>query len=123
MNVDESYDGPSKESTSPSKRMAWDWGYRKGQQTLPVNRWLRSKIGQRWDDIYSEYCGLRPGELRYKYNWELDRVEKDCTEDGGRIFNSKGDEVTYGFAVVDGVLREIKRKKYVRMSTEECRWH
>lgn len=37
------------------KRLGWD-GKVRSYNTNPVNRFLRSNVGKKWDDVYSEIC-------------------------------------------------------------------
>lgn len=40
--------------TDPMKRFDWGWGKEFGEYLAPLRRFLKSNVGRKWDDVYSE---------------------------------------------------------------------
>ena len=83
----------------------------------PLRRFLESKRGQRWDDIYSEMRqNINPGnEVQNHILSHLDNyVELDCvTLENGNVIRSNGENVPYYikfYVDQSGILKENKRK-------------
>jgi hypothetical protein len=123
LDLDAFDDLPSREA-GPIRRFGYNAKVADGPRTeaMPqLRRFLDSKVGQEWNLIYLLICD------KAKYSavpdWTLDRVkvmvEFDCTEENGRVFDSKSKVVeSWGrpeFYVCDGVLKRApQRPKWVR---------
>jgi hypothetical protein len=123
LDLDAFDDLPSREA-GPIRRFGYNAKVADGPRTeaMPqLRRFLDSKVGQEWDLIYLLICD----KANYSAvpDWTLDRVkvmvEFDCTEENGRVFDSKGCIVEScgrpEFYVCDGVLKRApQRPKRVR---------
>lgn len=94
-------------------------------RTVPLYRFLQSKVGGKWDDIYSEICKeMSQDSLTQKYvrDHVFDFVELNCFEHNGQVYDSSmcalgGSRRWHSLYVnEDGILCKIHytRKKYIR---------
>ena len=123
LDLDAFDDLPTREA-GPIRRFGYNAKVADGPRTeaMPqLRRFLDSKVGQEWNLIYLLICD----KANYSAvpDWTLDRVkvmvEFDCTEENGRVFDSKSKVVeSWGrpeFYVCDGVLKRApQRPKWVR---------
>jgi hypothetical protein len=127
FNPEEYSDDSLRESISPVKANAGFFESHIGKWTN-VQRWLRSHVGQRWSDINSKWVNRKKsGCEEYIYRHLEDRcyVEKNARIENGKFFDTKGDEITDGFAIVNDILYEVgqQRKRSKPRSVESRRWN
>lgn len=89
-----------------------------GDRIRPLQRFLRSRVGQRWDDVYSEICSEADGSNIRGYHLRLhlnDLVEHaiDVEKDGKPIY-PEGAKSWVSFFVYNGILREVKPRSWKR---------
>ena len=79
--IDEDYDGPSRVTMRPG-RAAGHWSERKqlNEYLNPLYRFLERRVGDRWDDVYSEIChhnrrGSAVGEHIFQHLRDYVRVK------------------------------------------------
>ncbi|GET35702.1 hypothetical protein [Microseira wollei] len=82
----------------------------------PLRRWLFSKVGQHWDDIYSELCQridkrTTTGQRLFSHVWDL--VERDVVLIDGVLYSKSNRE--YHFA--NGRWRRLRKQVYVHPDT------
>lgn len=106
---------PKQESMRISKIRKWN-KFEFGENLSPLYNFLESCVGRPWDDVYSEIrAGVSSdstiGSHVLQHVW--DKVILHCYEEGGRVFDSKGRELTgrYRFwslyVAQDGVLKRV----------------
>lgn len=107
-----------------SPRSEYSYKYR-NSFPLNITRWLHSKAGQPWSKVYSEYCQkLRRPDDRLSIQNRLDwLVETNAYKKDGKFYDSKDNEITRNFVVVDDILYNLENKypRYRRPSDEERR--
>jgi hypothetical protein len=97
--IDEDYDGPRRTSMKPSNA---GWERKQLNEYLnPLYRFLERRVGERWDNVYSEICasnsrGSAVGEHIYQHLFDYVRVK---TTDVSSWFNPDF------FVDGDGILR------------------
>lgn len=107
-------------------RKKWGWDKRENRHSGPIKQFLRSRVGRKWDDVYSEIaavCDLRSGPQRSVYDLIEVRVTTDVVMIDDEPHDSKGMPIGgYGdwqdFYVdpKDGTLKiaENRRYRYMR---------
>jgi len=87
-----------------------------------LRRFLCPMTGQEWDYVYSLICLKAKANTKWA-KWAIEHLEWtvdfDCTEEGGKVFDTKGNRVeSWGrpeFYVCQGTLKRApQRPKYVR---------
>jgi hypothetical protein len=100
-----------------------------GENLSPLKRFLRSNVGKKWDDVFSELSkrmdirGAVSGHI-FDHIFHYVDIEAVKDEDGNVYADialmDRGITLLYGFYVLeDGILREIKEKKKLRKSNED----
>ena len=92
-----------------SMRKHWaGWHSRRGPNCTPMIRFLGSRVGKLWTDVYREICeratGLRGREMKRVLDWFVDIVGNDVTRD----FRGYRDEF---YVDDDGILRLEKARR------------
>jgi hypothetical protein len=101
------------------------WGSRRYYgRSKPLYNFLKSKIGCKWDDVYSEICAqMSKDSIAQK--WVRDQVFNfvyvHCFEYNGQVYDAKGLPISGGrvwhtLYVLDGILYKVpdREKKYRR---------
>jgi len=91
------------------------WGWSFGDHVNPLRRWLRSKLGRNWDDVYSEFCqeqdrrSIRDWHLHEHLWFEVSTWEEICRHRG--IYGLFGSP--RGFYIdQDNILRFKDHKRF-----------
>lgn len=114
----DSEDLPTREAMTPRVR-GWNLKERHDRWGL-LDRWLRSRVGQLWDDVYSEICAVN--DNRVKTQWDVRdqlpwKIHQDVILIDGVAHDSKGDKLFWRDFWVHpetGVLMEVPRSKRYR---------
>lgn len=94
-----------------------------GDRIGPLRRFLRSRVGRKWDDVYKEVCemadsrGIRGHHLREHLSYEV-VIAKNGFDTSGTPLQPNGRTYWQYFYVLDGVLCESLRKPRSRGTKE-----
>lgn len=80
------------ESSAPGRLYGWECK-ELNEHLSPLIRWLNSKIGTDWDEVWSEICdglSVRNATTAHVRDHADRYVEKNCMVKDGKILNSRG---------------------------------
>lgn len=93
------------------------WKYNSRHHWAALKRWLKSRAGNPWDQVWSEICSAN--DSRDNVSWKtreyiLRFVEMNVrVDDEGTVWDSRGYYRVHGAYVdLDGVLRYLDRKRH-----------
>lgn len=97
---------PKRESTTPKSHY--------GSSSGPIAAWkryFRSRVGEKWDDIYSD---IKKDFDKYRFDIDW-YVDLNVWKDGNQVFDSRGRELyNRTFYVYDGILCYYEKPKVKR---------
>lgn len=108
---------PKQESMRISNIRGWN-KFEFGENLSPLYNFLESCVGRPWNDVYSEIragisCDSTIGAHVLQHVW--DKVVLHCYEEDGKVYDSKGKELTSGYrfwnlyVAQDGILKRVPR--------------
>lgn len=125
---------PTNASTSISRVTGDDWTD-KHYKDLPwrrASKWIRSKVGERFDRVYSEWGQLEWVPERHRSMKSIERFLKMPTLVGGRLLDKRGDpiddwhKVTYVDPTTNIIVhRQLPKRTYgkARRLKEQLKTH
>ncbi len=125
MDITVDYEGPYYVSNSAVRQFGWNASDRYlSLKDFNLTKFLRSKNGECWSDVYSELCSkFKTDKERYILKIELWQVEFNATKEGNEFYDEQGYRIWRRFAVVNDILYQVhKQEKHHHWTDEQRRW-
>ncbi len=111
-----------------SMKSRWHSRKKLNENLSPLKRFLRSRVGQRWDDVFSEICkNITLGSAVQKHvrDHVMDYVATDVQMIDGKPHDSKGREIWFELVYVHpdtGILVAMPPRKKYRWSGKRTKF-